>query len=56
MQRQVAKKRNEEVKKDKTLGTQLGHYLYVDPRNKSGWDYEFYQSIQVEENTTAPPP
>lgn len=42
----------EEVKKDKTLGTQLGHYLYVDPRNKSGWDYEFYQSIQVEENTT----
>jgi gliding motility-associated-like protein len=42
----------EEVKTDKTLGTQLGHYLYVDPRNKSGWDYEFYQSIQVEENTT----
>ena len=42
----------DEVKNDKTLGTQYGHYLYVDPRNKTGWDYEFYQSIQVEKNTT----
>ena len=42
----------DEVKTDKTLGTQFGHYLYVDPRNKTGWDYEFYQSIQVEKNTT----
>jgi gliding motility-associated-like protein len=42
----------DEVKTDKTLGTQYGHYLYVDPRNKNAWDYEFYQSIQVEKNTT----
>ena len=42
----------DEVKTDKTLGTQLGHYLYVDPRNKNGWDYDFYQNIAVEENTT----
>ena len=41
----------DEVKTDKTLGTQFGHYLYVDPRNKTGWDYEFYQNIQVEKNT-----
>lgn len=35
---------------DHTLGTDNGYYYYLDPRPKSGWDYEFQQEIQVEKN------
>lgn len=36
---------------DHTTKTKNGHYLYIDPRAKSGWDYEFRQKIIVEPNT-----
>jgi gliding motility-associated-like protein len=41
----------DEATADHTLGNNNGHYLYNDPRGKSGWDYEFSQDIQVDKNT-----
>lgn len=36
---------------DKNPGSSSGYYLYIDPRTKTGWNYEFWQDIPVEKNT-----
>lgn len=40
-----------EATKDHTLGTGNGHYLYIDPRNQSGYKYQFYQTFKVQKST-----
>lgn len=36
---------------DHTLNTKHGHYLYIDPREQSGWNFQFYQKFKVEKST-----
>ena len=40
-----------EATTDHTTGTNNGHYLYIDPRNLSGYKYQFYQTFKIQKST-----